>query len=158
MTIEYRLPVRLALVDDQHVLREALSALLDDTGSAKVVCSTRHSDESIESIVNSGAAVVLIGLDAQTCDAMTIVHRVARLGPRLAICALVASGQPGKVHAALAAGCGGAVSSEATVDTVVAALEALTSGQGYVDTDLAGEALSAQLLGKGIRNKSELDI
>ncbi|MBC5824882.1 MAG: response regulator transcription factor [Candidatus Eremiobacteraeota bacterium] len=151
METEYRPPVRVALVDDQHLLREALSSLLDDTGSAEVVCSIRHSDESFESIVNSGAAVVLVGLDAQMCDPIAIVHRMASLHPQVAICALVAGGQPAKVHAALGAGCGGAVSSAATLDTVIAALVAVVSGQAYVDANLGGEALSAQLTGKGLK-------
>jgi len=153
MEAQHREPIPIALVDDQVVMRGALGDLLEETGEAKIVCSTEHGDESLSDLQGLGAAVMLIGFDAQLHDPIASVHRASRAYPKLPLCALVASGQPSKVHEALAAGCGGAVSSGATVDVVVAALRSLAVGQAYVDPNLGGELLSAELAARNHRRK-----
>lgn len=137
-------PIRVAIVDDQHLVREALALLLEDSGTAKVVGSYRHTDGALDEIGNQGAAAAIIGFDAQINDPIVTVARLARLYPNLPLCALVGTGQPARVHGAIAAGCGGAVSSSATLDVVVAALQALASGQAYVDPKLGGQLLTAE--------------
>jgi len=105
----------------------------------------------LESIAKSKAAVVLVGLDAQAHDPIPFVHRASRVFPKMALCAMVACGQPTKVRAALAAGCWGAVSSGATVETVVDALGAIADGQAYIDTSLSRELLGAEPFGKTLQ-------
>jgi two-component system, NarL family, response regulator DesR len=144
MAADYREPVRVAIVDDQHLVREALAALLEETGTAKVVGSYRHAEPGLDEIGDRGAAAAIIGFDAQVNDPIVTVARLARLHPNLPLCALVGPGQPGRVHGAIAAGCGGAVSSSAGLDVVVAALQALAAGQAYVDPKLGGQLLSAE--------------
>lgn len=144
MAADYREPIRVAIVDDQHLVREALAALLEETGAAKVVGSYRHADGALENIKNQGAVAALIGFDAQVNDPIVTVARLSRQYPDLPLCALVGTGQPGRVHGAIAAGCGGAVSSSATLDVVIAALQALVAGQAYVDPKLGGQLLSAE--------------
>jgi len=144
MAADFREPVRIAIVDDQHIVREALAQLLEESGTAKIVGSYRHTDSALEEIGKHGAAAAIIGFDAQVNDPIVTVAKLARLHPELALCALVGPGQPGRVHGAIAAGCGGAVSSSATLDVVVAALQALASGQAYVDPKLGGQLLSAE--------------
>lgn len=144
MAADYREPIRIAIIDDQHLVREALAALLEETGTAKVVGSFRHTDGAIDEIGAHGAAAAIIGFDAQVNDPIVTVARLARLLPSLPLCALVGTGQPARVHGAIAAGCGGAVSSSATLDVVVAALQALAAGQAYVDPKLGGQLLSAE--------------
>jgi two-component system, NarL family, response regulator LiaR len=144
MAADYREPLRIALIDDQHVVREGLAALLEESGGAKVVGSYRHTDGALDDIANQNASVAIIGFDAQVNDPIVTVAKLARLHPDLPLCALVGTGQPGRVHGAIAAGCGGAVSSSATLDVVLAALQALANGQPYVDPRLGGQLLSAE--------------
>jgi DNA-binding NarL/FixJ family response regulator len=144
MAADYREPIRVAIIDDQHLVREALAAFLEESGGAKVVGSYRHTDGALEEIANNGAAVAIIGFDAQINDPIVTVAKLARLHPDLPLCALVGTGQPGRVHGAIAAGCGGAVSSSASLDVVLAALSALAAGQAYVDPKLGGQLLSAE--------------
>jgi two-component system response regulator DesR len=144
MGADYREPIRIALIDDQHLVREALAALLEESGAAKVVGSYRHTDGALEEIGSHGAAAAIIGFDAQVNDPIVTVAKLARLHPDLPLCALVGTGQPGRVHGAIAAGCGGAVSSSASLDVVLAALHALAAGQAYVDPKLGGQLLSAE--------------
>lgn len=144
MAADFREPIRIAIVDDQHLVREALAALLEESGTAKVVGSYRHTDGALDDIGTHGAVAAIIGFDAQVNDPIVTVARLARLHPNLPLCALVGTGQPARVHGAIAAGCGGAVSSSATVDVVMAALQALAAGQAYVDPKLGGQLLSAE--------------
>src|SRR5215472_6153405 len=144
MGADYREPIRVALIDDQHIVREAFASLLEESGSAKVVGSYRHTDGALDDLATQGVAAAIVGFDAQINDPIVTVAKLARLYPELPLCALVGPGQPGRVHGAIAAGCGGAVSSSASLDVVVAALQALASGQAYVDPKLGGQLLSAE--------------
>ena len=93
MAADFREPVRIAIVDDQHIVREALAQLLEESGTAKIVGSYRHTDSALEEIGKHGAAAAIIGFDAQVNDPIVTVAKLARLHPELALCALVGPGK-----------------------------------------------------------------
>jgi DNA-binding NarL/FixJ family response regulator len=141
MKAQPKAPLQIALIDDQHIVREAVGALLEGNGAALVVGSYHHGDDLIEALIESKAQAALIGFDAQLSNPMATVSRLARSLPELPLCALVGVGQQDIIHSAIAAGCRGVVSSSAPREIVVAALDALANGQSYVDPDLGGSLL-----------------
>ncbi|HXW77595.1 MAG TPA: hypothetical protein VEJ20_09305 [Candidatus Eremiobacteraceae bacterium] len=141
MKAQPKAPVQIALIDDQHIVREAVGALLEGGGGAIVVGSFEHGDGVVESLVESKAQVALVGFDAQLSNPVITVSRIARALPHLPLCALVGLGQKDIVHSAISAGCTGVVSSSAARETVIAALDALVAGQSYVDPGLGGSLL-----------------
>lgn len=142
MTRENPAPLRVALVDDQATLRKALASLLESTSPARVVVAGDHSDETISQLDHKAIQVVLVGFDAQTHDPAATVRRALQQSPELPICALVVAGQSHKVLDALAAGCRGAVSADATIESLSNALRTIAAGQSYVDPSLSGELLA----------------
>src|SRR5579863_5615509 len=137
-------PIPVALLDDQRLVREGLGGLLEETGAAQVVCSGAQAD-ALEATLGANPAVVMIGFDAQLHDPIATVQRVARRIPSVPLCAIVAAERDGIVQNALAAGCGGVVSADASVEVVIAAIRSLAAGEAYVDAKFAGHILGAQL-------------
>jgi DNA-binding NarL/FixJ family response regulator len=65
---------------------------------------------------------------------------------------LVADDRPDRVRDAIAVGCSGAVSSSASIETIVSAVESLATGQSYVDPALSGQLLARNFRGDHLRS------
>jgi DNA-binding NarL/FixJ family response regulator len=134
--------VRVAYFDDQLLFREALASVLEETGIISVVHSSGHGFHDLRSLLDAPVSALLIGLDAQSSDPMITVREARHALPELPMCALVAVDRLDRAREAIAAGCKGAVSTSAAVQTLVAALESLARGQAYVDATLGGRLLA----------------
>jgi DNA-binding NarL/FixJ family response regulator len=141
--------LRVALIDDQLLFREALGAVLEDSGSIAVVHSSRHGGQDIRSLLDTPASVLLVALDAQANDAMATVREARLFAPALPVCALVGPDRLERAREAIAAGCKGAVSTSASLGLLVSALENLARGQDFVDPSLAGKLLAKSLARTG---------
>jgi len=137
--------VRVALIDDQLLVRHALSALLEERGLASVVASHTHGDRALDGLGAKGADAVIIGFDAQVHDPIETVSKLRRDFPELPICALLGTGEPARVQGALSAGCSGVLSAGASLEMMVSAIDYLIEGQAYVDPNLGGPLLMAGL-------------
>jgi len=140
--------VRVAYFDDQLLFREALASVLEDSGVIRVVHSSGHGSQDMRSLLDVPVSALLVALDAQTNDPMATVREARHVVPELPMCALVAVDRLDRAREAIAAGCKGAVSTSATLNMLVAALENLARGQAYVDPTLGGRLL-AKSVGKG---------
>ena len=134
--------VRVAYFDDQLLFREALVDVLEETGTISVVRSSGHGVDDLRCLLDAPVSALLIGLDAQSSDPMLTVREARHALPELPMCALVAVDRLDRAREAIAAGCKGAVSTSATLQTLVAALECLAKGQAYVDATLGGRLLA----------------
>jgi len=139
--------VRVAYFDDQLLFREALVSVLEDNGAITVVHSSGHGNQDMRSLLDVPVSALLVALDAQTNDPMATVREARHVVPELPMCALVAVDRLDRAREAIAAGCKGAVSTSATLNMLVAALENLSRGQAYVDPTLGGRLL-AKTVGK----------
>jgi len=144
--------VRVAYFDDQLLFREALVSVLEDNGAITVVHSSAHGNHDMRSLLDVPVSALLVALDAQTNDPMATVREARHVVPELPMCALVAVDRLDRAREAIAAGCKGAVSTSATLNMLVAALENLSRGQAYVDPTLGGRLL-AKTVGKTISTR-----
>jgi DNA-binding NarL/FixJ family response regulator len=134
--------VRLAYFDDVTVFREALTAVLEDRGAITVVHTSGHSAQNIRPLLDLPVSVILVALHAQTNDPMATVREARFLLPELPICVLVGGDSLESVRGAMAAGCGGAVSTMSNLNMLISALESLSNGHDFVDPSLAGRLLT----------------
>jgi DNA-binding NarL/FixJ family response regulator len=141
--------LRVALVDDQNIVREAFAALIDESGIAEVIASYPHAGVSAAELRQQNVGAVLIGFEAQLSDPLQTVSVLALSLPGVPLCALVGGGQPTIVHNAMKAGCTCAVSTGSSVEVLIAALRALNLGQAWVDPNLGGRLLIAEYGGGG---------
>jgi DNA-binding NarL/FixJ family response regulator len=139
--------VRVAYFDDQLLFREALVSVLEDSGTVTVVHSSKHGNLDMRSLLDVPVSALLVSLDSQISDPMATVREARQVVPELPVCALVAVDRLDRAREAIAAGCKGVVSTSATLNMLVAALENLSRGQAYVDPTLGGRLL-AKTVGK----------
>lgn len=142
--------VRVAYIDDQLLFREALASVLEDSGSVTVMQSMGHGNHDLRSLLDVPVSALIVAMEGQTNDAMATVRETHRVVPELPMCALVAVDRLDRARDAIAAGCRGAVSTSAMLNTLVAALESLSRGQPYVDPMLGGRLLARSALRSGV--------
>ena len=137
--------VRVAYFDDQLLFREALASVLEESGSIAVVHSGGHRSQDIAALLDAPVSTMLVSLDGQTNDPMMTVREARHIVPELPLCALVAVDRLDRAREAIAAGCKGAVSTAATLNMLIAALESLARGQAFVDPTLGGRLLAKSI-------------
>ncbi|MDQ6779848.1 MAG: hypothetical protein M3Z37_01665 [Candidatus Eremiobacteraeota bacterium] len=91
-------------------------------------------------------AGLLISLDMQVHDPMATLRQARLEVPDLPMCALVAVDRLERAREAISAGCRGAVSTAASLDVLIAALEAISGGEAYVDSTLGGRLLAKSIM------------
>jgi two-component system response regulator NreC len=145
--------VRVAYFDDQVLFREALVSVLEDGGAIMVVHSSGHGNQDVRSLLDVPVSALLVALDAQSNDPMSTVREARHVVPEIPMCALVAIDRLDRAREAISAGCKGAVSTSATLNTLVSALENLARGQAFVDPTLGGRLL-AKSVTRGVQSRS----
>lgn len=144
--------VRVAYIDDQLLFREALASVLETSGSVTVVHSGKQDRAVVRALKELSVGSLLIALDMQHSDPMALLQEVRISLPDLGVCALVAVDRLERAREAIGSGCRGAVSTAATLPTLIAALEAIAGGQAYVDATLGGRLLAKSISHAGRNN------
>ncbi|MCS4484181.1 response regulator transcription factor [Gleimia sp. 6138-11-ORH1] len=137
--------IKVILVDDQAMVREALAALLELSGSVKVIAQAKNGVEALEIIgklAPSEAEVLLTDIEMPQMDGLTLAENVRRSYPHLKVCIVTTFGRAGYVQRALSAGAKGFLVKDAPSKDLVSALEQIQKGIRVVDPALALDALS----------------
>ncbi|HEU5108622.1 MAG TPA: response regulator transcription factor [Micromonosporaceae bacterium] len=118
-------PVRVLLVDDQALFREALATLLDVRDEVTVVGEAADGDEALRRAAEVRPDVVLMDLRMPVLDGVAATRRMRVEQPEARVIALTTFDDEDEVFAALRAGAVGYllkdVSSERLVEAIVAA-------------------------------------
>jgi DNA-binding NarL/FixJ family response regulator len=115
-------PVRVVLVEDNDVFREALELLLELRSDIDVVASVGDGTEALAAVREHDPDVVLMdyrlpGLDG--VQATTAIHEAA---PAVAVVVLTGAAAPREFEALLAAGAVACLSKDQELDAIVAAI------------------------------------
>lgn len=118
-------PVRVLLVDDQALFREALAMLLGVRGDIEVVGEAANGDEALRRVAALAPDVVLMDLRMPVLDGIAATRRIRVEHPQARVIALTTFDDDADVFAALRAGAVGYllkdVSSARLVEAVLAA-------------------------------------
>jgi DNA-binding NarL/FixJ family response regulator len=138
--------VRVAYIDDQLLFREALVSVLEASGVISVVQSCGHQLNGLRFLTETPLTGLLIALDMQIHDPMATLRQVRQTMPEMPVCALVAVDRLERAREAIASGCRGAVSTAASLNMLIAALETIAVGEAYVDPTLGGRLLAKSII------------
>ncbi len=175
--------VRVLLVDDQALFREALATLLAVRDDIEVVGEASDGSEGVAMARRLKPDVVLMDLLMPNMDGVTAIGRIKAEMPECEIVTMTSFIEEEKVTAALEAGASGYVLKDAEADEVAAAIRDAHAGEVHLDPAVArllaqrmrerkaqpapAEPLTERekeviaLLGRGASNKeiaSELDL
>jgi len=141
-------PIRVLVADDQKVVRDGVSALLNQLPGIEVVGVAADGDEAIRQALATDPDVVLMDLNMPRCDGVEATRRIVQARPRVRVVALTAYCDDDSVCAALRAGALGFLTKDAGVGEILRALSAVVAGEVQLDPSVQRRLLEAFIRGE----------
>lgn len=137
-----RPPVRVLLVDDQALFREALATLLGVREDIAVVGEAGNGDEALRRAAELAPDVVLMDLHMPVLDGVAATRRLHVEQPGIRVVALTTFDDDEDVFAALRAGAVGYLLKDASSTQLVDALLAAARGESVLQPSVAAKVLA----------------
>ena len=132
--------IRIALVDDHHVVAHSLKAYLESFPDLQVVGMASSGEELLARIDDWQPDVVVQDLLMPGgIDGIETIRRAMQRRPDTRVVALTASTDDARMTGVLRAGAAGYVRKDAEPETLLAAVRAVARGRTYIDSSLALE-------------------
>jgi len=133
--------MKMLIVDDHAIVRQALAALLRDRGTAGEVLVAGDLAEGLAvAQAHPDLDALLLDLKLPGADGMEAITAFSRLRPEMPIIILSSSEEPADVRRALDAGALGYVPKSASPETLVSAVSLVLAGGVYVPTLMVNAA------------------
>ncbi len=135
-------PVRVLLVDDQALFREALATLLEVRPEIEVVGEAANGAEAIDKVATLRPDVVLMDLHMPVLDGIAATRRLRVEQRDTRVLALTTFDDDEDVFAALRAGAVGYLLKDVTSDRLVEALLAAARGESVLQPSVAARVVA----------------
>ena len=135
-------PVRVLLVDDQALFREALAVLLEVRAEIEVVGEAGDGAAALERSAALRPDVVLMDLHMPVLDGIAATRRLRVEQPAVRVLALTTFDDDEDVFAALRAGAVGYLLKDVTSDRLVEALLAAARGESVLQPSVAARVVA----------------
>jgi two-component system response regulator DesR len=135
--------IRLLLVDDQDLIREALSALLDIEDDFEVVAAVDRGDKVLDAARAHRPDVALLDVEMPGLDGIAAAAQLTAQLPACRVVILTTFGRPGYLRRAMASGAVGFVVKDAPPEALADAIRRVVRGERVVDPELAAATLTA---------------
>ncbi|MCM4079262.1 response regulator transcription factor [Paractinoplanes hotanensis] len=136
-------PLRVLVVDDQQLVREGLTALLELTDGIEVVGSAGDGARALDMIAGDPPDVVLMDLRMPVLDGVTATARIRDRFPGVAVVVLTTYADDNSIAGALAAGARGYLTKDAGRAEIGMALRAAAGGHSLFDPAVAARLAQA---------------
>jgi DNA-binding NarL/FixJ family response regulator len=155
--------VRIALADDQALVRSGLAALLGNYGQVQVVIEVADGDALLQAMATTAVDVVLSDVRMPGCSGIELVQRLRAEGNLTPVILLTTFDEPELLLQASAAGAQGFLLKDASPADLVDAITRVAAGESLlapVPTDMvrARFAFRDQTPPTGIFNEREVSI
>lgn len=135
-------PVRVLLVDDQALFREALGVLLDVRTEVEVVGEAANGDEALRRAAEVRPDVALMDLRMPVLDGIAATRRMRAEQPGVRVIALTTFDDDSEVFAALRAGAVGYLLKDVSSDRLVEAILAAARDESVLQPSVAAKVLA----------------
>lgn len=148
-------PIRLVIIEDQYLVRDALARLIAKEPDIDVVGTAENGQAGLILIKRELPDIALIDIELPVMDGITLLEilQSENLPTRCAI--LTTFGRPGYLERALAAGASGFLLKEQPVAVLVDQVRRLAQGDRVIDRELAANAV---VLGPNPLSRREQEI
>ena len=116
-------PIRILLVEDNQVFREALELLLGMRADLEVVASVGDGTEAVDAVAKHQPDVVLMDYRLPGMDGVQATAAVRRAHPDVGVVCLTASANAREVEALYEAGASACLTKDQELDDIVGALK-----------------------------------
>jgi DNA-binding NarL/FixJ family response regulator len=128
--------IRVALVDDHHLIREGLRLVLQGEDGFEIVGEASDHASAIELAATERPDVLVLDLTFPEGDAMPLLRALRARQPNLRIVVLTMHSDPETVRQALAAGAAGYMVKGAQSREIVEAIRAVARGERYLHSSV----------------------
>ncbi len=135
-------PVRVLIVDDQALIRQALKTLLDLESGIEVVGEAADGIEALELIPDARPDVALVDVRMPRMDGVELVRRLAEDHPRVAAVVLTTFDDDEYVFEGLRAGARGYLLKDTVSGELVSAIEKASRGEVFLGGPVASKVVS----------------
>ena len=149
--------MKVAVVDDQGVVRAGIAALIGLEPDIEVVAQASNGSEAVDLAETMGAEIDVMLLDVEMpgVDGLQALPRVREVSPHTRVLMLTTFDRPGWVSRALSLGAAGFVLKDQPAEALAASIRAVNDGKQVVDQELATRTLG---LGINPLTPREIDV
>lgn len=130
--------IRVALVDDHHLVREGLRLVLGAERGIEVVGDTGMRDEAFDLVASAQPDILLLDLGFPEGDGVPMIRALKSRNAHLKIIVVTMDRSPESVRQALIAGASGYVVKGARASELVDAVRAVARGDRYLHSSVTG--------------------
>ncbi|MBV8159452.1 MAG: response regulator transcription factor [Acidimicrobiia bacterium] len=131
-------PVRVAIVDDHPVVREAFGNLFELVEGLEVAFAAGDATEALERLAAAEVDVAIVDLALPGVDGSVLTARIKESHPGVRVLIFTASLDPDQVRRAAQSRADGILLKSVPIDYLVAAIRDVASGKRVVGRDLTG--------------------
>jgi DNA-binding NarL/FixJ family response regulator len=151
--------IRVALVDDQAIVRAGLARILSPADGFDVVAECADGREAVEELPSLHPDVVLMDIRMPALDGIEATLRLRALQDPLDVLVLTTFGEDEVLWGAIEAGAAGFVLKDSSAEDLIAAVRAVAGGGAWFDPGVAPRVLERyrQVVAPAARDSTRLD-
>jgi DNA-binding NarL/FixJ family response regulator len=136
-------PIRILIADDQALFREGLRTLLSTKPEVEVVGEAANGAEAVNLVAQTNPAVVLMDLRMPVLDGIQATARIRERFPDVPVLVLTTFEDDANLFGALRAGAAGYLLKDVSSETLLAAIQAATRGESFLQSTVTGRVVAA---------------
>ncbi len=136
-------PVRICLVEDDEIIREGFTVLLNQTPKFNVVNSYGNCEDFLKNLATDKPEVVLMDIELPGMNGIEGIERARKLNPRLQIIVVTVYENDDLVFKALCAGAGGYLTKNVPRQYLNDAIFEIINGGAPMSTNIARKVVAS---------------
>lgn len=128
--------IRVFLIDDHHVMRQGVAAMLNDAVDITVVGDSGDPREGIDAATKICPDVVLVDLKMPNMNGLAVIAEILAARPGVGVIVFTMHDNPSYVWETMNAGARGYVLKSADKADLLRAVRAVASGAGYLQAEV----------------------
>ena len=133
---------RIAIVEDNQVIRESLAAYVHMDPELRCVCACGSAEEAIEKLPGQRPDVVLMDIQLPNQSGIDCTARLKQLLPEVRIIMVTVYGNPDLIFKALSAGACGYLLKRCTPEELITAVREVQQGGAPMSREIARQVIS----------------
>lgn len=134
--------IKVVLAEDEALTREALAALLQQSGDIEVVAHTGRGDSVLELVDDHQAALAVLDVCMPGMNGIEVAEQLNRERSGFPVVLLTCDARPGHLQRAMKAGVRGILTKGTSIRELCRVIREVDAGGGYVPLELVAEMLA----------------
>jgi DNA-binding NarL/FixJ family response regulator len=130
-------PIRVALVEDHHLVREGLLLVLSAEPGIEIVGEAANWQSTVEMVDGARPDILLLDITLPDADALSRLHELVTTFPDVRVVILTMHADPETVRQALAAGASGYMVKGSHSRDLIAAIREVAQGERYLHSSVS---------------------